>query len=238
MNLHRIALAALALAVVSAATPAHAQYAVHDASNIAKTAELLSVNGQQLGQLNNIYSSVDLARQAIGNSGSFSFGGLMPSLVNVLSQQAPVFGANTIRVPAGRSYPPTTTDVGVMRQWTSDTLYVPPANALDGKTSDVWGTQVSTARNDALRRAALDGYALANTVRQNAAQTPDVTNGLRSNATAALNLRSDVKANTQVNIAMLEQSAQQTALLAALLEIEAAKVIQGDRLQSYTAASE
>ena len=87
---------------------------------------------------------------------------------------------------------------------------------------------IMTARQNAVREAAISGYAIALATRSALANAQSDTESLESVINEAGTLREDVQANSAALISLHKQMAQMQGLMATMLEIQAAGAIAND----------
>jgi len=240
----------VALALLAPLPPAQAQVAVLDNSSLLKITETLSTVKSQLGQLQQIFGTVQKVQQAIGQFGPGSIMGILSQLTginlgqfkNVLNGLNPQMNTSgfSSRLQSNASftgalsslqslYAKAGDGIGGTKSSLMSTLYAP----ADGNVTQAQAEGLTAARAAATREAAANAFAagLQGRTTLNTQGQTDLTQ-LASSAKAATDLRGDIAANNAIMLKILEQLQQNNAQIASLLHLQGAAAIQNDSIQS------
>jgi hypothetical protein len=116
----------------------------------------------------------------------------------------------------------TTVPYETARGWSNDTFFRPTSGSFDD------GRQQLAVRQAAGVGAAHDGLAVAITARQQIARSAERQAALEQAVASARDLRGDVQGAAAVASALYQQERERTAMLAALLQLSAARQIASD----------
>jgi type IV secretion system protein VirB5 len=181
---------------------------VIDSSAISAAQQSLASLQQQVQQLQALTQTAQSLAQSIGTLGKLA----NPSLVSPdragLSQFASQFNANLTGGSVDLS------NFANAQRWVTQTL---TSSVEDSASSRL---AVRQARGRISGEIAADGYALALTARQQAADMASRAQSLADQVGAASNLREDVAANSAIMLAIHEEMSEIQALLAANLALQ------------------
>jgi len=152
-------------------------------------------------------------RDPIGSHSSIVFT-TVPESRDALGQRNPIGPHSSIVF--------TTVPYETARRWSNDTFFRPTSGSFDD------GRQQLAVRRTAGVGAAHDGLAVAIAVRQQIARSAERQAALEQAVASARDLRGDVQGAAAVASALYQQERERTALLAALLQLSAARQIASD----------
>lgn len=230
--MRKLLLAATVLASVAAAPAAHAQVPVIDAGQLAQSVMLVQTAGQQLQQLQQLVQLAQQFRGIVGQVGQivgpFQSGGFASSFggggfgLQGLSSFGRFDPCQTMGICGGAQGALTSMAYGAARSWATNTFFAPTSGSFDA------GRQQLAVRQAAGVGAAHDGLAMAITVRQQIARSAERQAALEQAVAGAGDLRGDIQGATAVATALYQQERERTAMLAALLQLSAARQIAAD----------
>jgi hypothetical protein len=205
-------------------------------TNTAKTAAEMM---QQVSLITDIKSTTMDTLKSIGSFGprDIAPGGLWSGFqgggpgAQALSAYKPDTCAIVACKGAGGGTEAPTGDYKATRDWVANTFYV------NKTVSSVQSQNLIEIRSRARREAALSGYSLALTTRQELSGAPAKASSLEGIAKGANDMRDDIRANTAVSMAQYNQNVQMLALLTSLVEMTSAGHIAGDSLVSSVSSS-
>jgi hypothetical protein len=228
----RKALLSVALLAAAGVSPAaRAQVPVIDAGQLAQSVAMLQTAGQHLQQLQQLVQLAQQFRGVVGQAGAIAgpfqsggFGSVFGSGgfgLQGLSSFGRFDPCQTGLCIGGRGAP-TSMAYGTARGWSTDTFFRPTSGSFDD------GRQQLAVRQAAGVGAAHDGLAVAISARQQIARSAERQAALEQAVAGARDLRGDVQGATAVASALYQQERERTAMLAALLQLSAARQIASD----------
>lgn len=238
-GLARMAFAVVAIASTTFGAAQAAGIPVIDPAAIAQVTKTVAQGAQQLQAINNTLNEVNKLSTSVGKIGpgmassilgdvGLDFNrqqdplklldGAMPRIIDALpqSQAGRALGVSASVANGAK------TSIEGGRRFVNQAFYTKSVQA--GALA-----QRNQVREAALRDAASSGYALAVVQKNDIANMEVVMKGLAEKVTQATDLRSDISANTAVLMASLKAQTNNNAMLAQLVELEAAQAIAADR---------
>jgi hypothetical protein len=227
----RKALLSVALLIAAGGAPARAQVPVIDAGQIAQSATMVQTAGEHLQQLQQLVQLAQQFRGIVGQAGAIAgpfqsggfgsvFGGGGFGLQSLSSFGR--FDPCQMGMCIGGRGALTSMAYGTARGWANDTFFRPTSGSFDD------GRQQLAVRQAAGVGAAHDGLAAALSARQQIARSAERQAALEQAIAGAGDLRGDVQGATAVASALYQQERERTAMLAALLQLSAARQIASD----------
>ena len=218
-------------ATVSLASPVRAQVPVIDAGQLAQSTMMLQISMQHLQQLQQLVQLAQQFQSIVGQigqiagpfqSGGFSsvFGGGGFGLQGMSSFGR--FDPCQIGMCVGGRGAPTSMAFDIARNWATDSFFRQTSGSYDD------GRQQLAVRHAASVGAAHDGLAMAITARQQIARSAERQAALEQAVASSGDLRGDVQGAIAVASALYQQERERTAMLAALLQLSAARQIAAD----------
>lgn len=224
-------LTAALVATAFLVTPARAQVPVIDAGQLGQSVMLLQTSMQQLQQLQQLVQLAQQFQGIVGQAGQIAgpfqsggfgsaFGGGGFGLQGMSSFGR--FDPCQMGMCVGGRGAPTSMAFGTARTWATDSFFRQTSGSYDD------GRQQLAVRQAAGVGAAHDGLAMAITARQQIARSAERQAALEQAVAGAGDLRGDVQGATAVASALYQQERERTAMLAALLQLSAARQIAAD----------
>ncbi|HRY01647.1 MAG TPA: hypothetical protein P5256_00875 [Beijerinckiaceae bacterium] len=251
-RLRKLVAIAITTTTIATTAPANAQVAVLDNSVLLKMTDTLSTVKSQLGQLQQIFGTVQKMQQAVGQFGPGSILGILQSLTginlgqfkNVLNGIAPqlkttgfasALQGNSSFTSALSSlqnaYSNSGNGIGSTKSTLMSALYAPAGSSVTQSQAE----GLTAARAAATREAAANAMAAGLQARSTlVGQGQTDLNSLAASAKAAQDLRGDIAANNAIMLKVLEQLQQTNAQLGSLLHLQGAASIQNDSVQAQT----
>jgi len=230
--MRNLLLATTLLASVGVVSSARAQVPVVDAGQVAQSAMLVQTAGQHLQQLQQLVQLAQQFRGIVGQigqiSGPFQSGGFASTFsgggfgLQGLSSFGRFDACQTIAMCGEGQQIPISMTYGASRGWATNVFFAPTSGSFDA------GRQQLAVRQAAGIGAAHDGLAMAITARQQIARSAERQAALEQAVAGAGDLRGDIQGATAVATALYQQERERTAMLAALLQLSAARLIASD----------
>ena len=239
---HAKALVLSAAALLALPAPASANVPVIDPTAIARIREQVALASQQLGAIKQQVEKVQDLKNVIGQMGASAIG-------TTLEQAGLNFSDVDDAKSILRDVSALSKDVKQLPQSLSnfkingESLALSVVDGLasgrtnagkifyfngSGEMTQATVDGLRKRRSAALRDAAINGYALATSMKGDLGQTQKTADALAEQAKKATDLRGDVQANTAALLAIYAETTKQTALQAQALEIESANTLSTD----------
>lgn len=241
-SFRKAAAAFVAAAMLTTAIPAHAEIPVIDPTAIARIREEIAVATQTLNTVRQQVQQVQSLQNSIGQIGA-----------SVLGDQLAKAGINFNDLNGAASILRDVTALAADTKMMSNVLqnYKIDGEAIalqavsdlaSGRTNarkiffyngsnDMSQNTINglrKRRSAAVRESAINGYALATSMKGNLTETQKTADAIADQAKKATDLRSDVQANTAALLAIYAETTKQTALMAQSLEVETANSLSSD----------
>jgi hypothetical protein len=238
MSKLRNLLATTALAAAAAiGAPAHAGVPTFDSAAIAEATKTATNTSQQLNQMISIATSAQQMLQSVGGSGPGAFFLGNGAWEELTGSQGAADASILTQLPnnlcAVRGCPDDSKQSQRYAQGqigsVSEGVMFANKSFYAGEYADpATRRDFQTARQNAVRVAAISGYGVAVAVRSSLANTAASTQQIETVINEAGSLREDVQANSAAVIALHRQLAQLQGVMASMLELKAAGAIAND----------
>lgn len=231
-----------ATALIAVATPANANVPVIDPAAIARIREQISVATQTLSTVKQQVQQMQNLQNTIGQTGASILGDqLAKAGINFNDMN----GAESVLRDAVALAADAKTMQNTLSRYKIDgeTIALQVVRDLASGRSNArsifyysGGSEMSQTainglrerRSAAVRESAINGYALATSMKGDLEQTQKSADAIAQQAKAATDLRGDVQANTAALLAIYAETTKQTALMAQTLEVNAATSLSTD----------